>query len=61
MLLFALHSERDTNGQVIGWPLTWPNPPHIRFRCEVPATMIIRPHILKHRIPELPNETKAVR
>ena len=36
---------------------------HIRFRCEVPtpsvvegqSTIIFKPHILKHHIPELPN------
>ena len=37
---------------------------HVSFRCEVPIcsiaegqqTIVFKPHILKHHIPELPNE-----
>ena len=39
---------------------------HIRFRCEVPtpsvfegqSTIMFKPHILKHRIPELPRHSR---
>ena len=40
---------------------------HISFRCEVPTpsvdegqpTIIFKPHVLKHRVPELPNRARC--